>query len=255
MIQSLYTGRAGITTLQSRVDIIGANIANTNTTGYKSTRMDFKDMLYSEMQRIVQPQDDYNMQLGHGVLPGNTLRDFKQGALFTTGNNLDITIEGDGFFALENAQGEVEYTRNGVMHGSMEEDGVYLVNSDGKYFLDTDGQRIQLPGSVSDLVVEPEGTLKNGSDPDAFGQMAVYKFPNREGLEAVGGNAFVSSQASGDAALSDDTKIMQGYTEGSNVDIALEMTRLIRTQRAFQLAARCVTNADRMEEVANALRT
>ena len=136
MLQSNLTARSGLIAQQQRMDVIANNIANISTTGYKPARADFKDMLYQTMVRPVQPQDGLNLQKGHGVLLGATMRDFSQGSAQVTEDPLDVMLVGDAFLAIQDINGDTLYTRDGNFALSEEDGTNYLVTEDGRYVLD-----------------------------------------------------------------------------------------------------------------------
>ena len=270
MNQSILTGKSGVKAQQHRLDIIGNNLANVNTNGYKTVRADFKDALYQTLRRPVQPQDQLNLELGHGVLLGATNRDFSTGSMNQSGNPLDVMLTGEGFFAALNPNGEVQYTRNGTFSLSNEADGMYLVNGNGWYVLDENGERISIEftmteedasgnritreANLSDLGIDTQGNMYFG-DNAPFAKLGFVTFDNVGGLEAVGNSMFIPTEASGELRAVDSlTQVKQGYLEMSNVDLANEMSRLIRTQRAMQLSSRAITTADQMMGVANTMR-
>ncbi len=265
MIQALYTGSSGVTAQQMRLDIIANNMSNVDTNGYKSVRVDFRDALYQAMRRPVQPQDALNLQLGHGVHVSATTRFFVQGSMQTTGRPLDIAIEGKTFFGVICPDGIVRYTRDGNFHISTEEGGDFLVDSSGNYLVSPEGEKIAVNGGDTHLAVGRHGAISyKGMELDEDGQaiasepyatIAQFSFTNPEGLSASGANLFEATGASGEATLAEElADLHQGVQEMSTVDMAMEMTRLIRTQRAYQFAGKVVQTADEMENIANNLR-
>ncbi len=268
MIQSRYTAKSGLLAMQQRLDTIGNNIANTNTVGFKNSRADFKSLIYSELERPVQPQDELNLNRGTGAMLGATTKSFLPGVAITTNYPLDCMLQGDGFFEIQNGNGDKFYTRAGDFSLSVEGENTYLVTTDGYYVVDKNGQKINTQGvDPSDIAIKPDGNVfikkthkQEGRIPPTWteeihvGQIGLKQFMNRQGLEAVGANKFVETEASGAAQDDTTTKIMQGYQEGSNTDLATEMTRLIRTQRAFSMISRALTTADEMDHQANIIR-
>lgn len=252
-MQSMYTGRMGLAAQQQRVDVIANNIANMNTYGFKSSNVGFKDALYTTMLRPVGGQDGYNLQKGTGVLVSGTTRSFDQGVPIGTGIPFDLMIDGDGFFVVEGQNGEPNYTRNGSFMVSNEGGNRYLINASGQYVLDVNGDRIALPADSSDFTVSTSGEIT--VDTVAIAQLDIVSFVNKEGLEAISGSNYVETEASGPPQAAQDYVVLQGFLENSNVDMALEMTRLIRAQRAFSLASQAVRTADEMTASANNMRT
>lgn len=253
MLQATKTAAMAIGAQQKRIDIIADNLANINTFGYKSVRADFRDALYQTMLRPVQPQDNLNLLKGHGVLLSATNRNFTSGAMLNTGLGTDFFLEGKGFFAVQDANGQISYTRDGGLKISVENNGNFLTTQDGAYILDINGNRIQMQGNADDLRVNSAGMVSEAENP-AYAQIAVYSFTNVNGLSAIGNNRFVETAASGQATLDDITEIRQGYIENSNVEMADEMTKIIRAQRALQLASKALTTADQMDSLAIGIR-
>ena len=253
MMQSIYTARLGIIAQQKRVDTIANNIANINTYGFRGSRVDFKDALYSAMINPAGTQN-VNLQQGTGVLISAVNHSFNQGTPINTGVTLDFCLEGDGFFTVANENNEMQYTRSGYFGVSDEADGQYLVNAQGYYVMDTQGNKIKLPENIDGLTVNAAGEISIGTQ-EPFAAFNIASFENNEGLEAVENNCFVATAASGPAQKAQDVTVKQGYLESSNIDMALEMTKLIRAQRAFSLAGKAITAADEMDAAANNLRT
>lgn len=255
MIQSTYTARSGLIAQQQRMDTIANNMANLSTVGYKSVRADFKDALYQTMVRPQQPQDGLNLQKGVGTLLGATTRDFVQGTPQMSGGALDLMLSGDGFFAVQDINGDTLYTRDGSFSLSVQgEASKFLVTGDGRYVLDTNGQPIDLKDTpTSDIAFKEDGTIWRVSTGEQLGELGIYTFMNRKGLEAASNNRFRQTDASGEP-IESTAAVRQGYLESSNVDLAGEMVRMIRAQRAFSLSSRALTTADQMDSEANQIR-
>jgi len=249
---------SGLRNQQLRIDTIASNVANTNTHGYKNSRIDFKDSLYSTgITPGPARSPDNNQQKGHGLMTNAITRDFKPGNLERTERPLDFAIEGEGFFALSNFSGDRVYTRNGSFHLSAEAGGTFLVNGNGLYVLDENDARITVPFGTDRIEVGADGTLLFSSNtvPVGTARLGIFTFRNLKGLEASGDGTFSETPASGEVIQANNTvTVRQGMLEGSNVNLAEEMTRLIRTQRAFQLASRALTTADEMQGIANNMR-
>ena len=255
MYEALSIAATGLRNQQMRLDVIANNVANVNTVGYKSTRLDFKDALYTAGLVPGLPRSvDENQQKGHGVLVMHIGREFRPGNLERTENPLDLAIEGkDAFFSVRDQNGNVLYTRKGNFSLSAEADATYLVTSEGFYVLDVDGNRIPIPFGANSLEADVDGTLRFliGTEEIGRAQLGIFKFRNVYGLEASGDGNYAATPAAGERRVADDFVVRQGMLEGSNVHLGEEMTRLIRTQRAFQLASRALTTADEMEGIAN----
>jgi len=253
MNEAMMIAAAGVKNQQSRLDTIANNVANVNSTAFKGARLDFKEALYTAGASPARSRTpDGNRQKGHGVVVAGIAKDFSVGNLQTTDRPLDAAIEGEGFFELGDGEGNILYTRNGAFNMSAEDGGGYLVNSDGLYVHDGGGNRILIPYGTDTININSNGTITF----IAFGEettvsLGVYTFRNITGLLSMGNGTYAESDASGERVPADGATIRQGAIEGSNVSLADEMTRLIRTQRTFQLSSRALTTADEMEGIAN----
>lgn len=258
MIQSLYTGMHGLLAQQRNIDTIGNNVANIGTTGYKKSRLDFRDALYQKMLSPTENGPEVNLQRGAGVIPYQSLRDFAQGARMETGRNLDVSLETQGFFAVRSPNGDVQYTRNGAFYVSVEATGDFLVDAKGNRVLDSVGNPVVLQGTAADMVIGQTGaitfTAAGGDNVSAPNGLGVVDFDNRSGLTDLGDGYYAASDNAGAPAVKTDAIVKQGGLEASNVDYAEESVRLIRSQRAYQLASRCVTTADQMAQICNSIR-
>lgn len=251
MIQSVYTACAGLTSQQKRMDTIANNISNVNTIAFKSSSIVFKDTLYTTMENPEDAAGSANLQRGTGITLAATALDFSQGNLRETGGELDLAIDGAGFFKLLDQQGEAVYTRDGTFCRSMSEDGDYLVNSQGCYVLDESDNKIRLPETGTYIRVDADGTI--AAEGGAV-RLGICEFANAGGLNSIGGNLFSESASSGDAAYAEGFTVRQGVLENSNVELATELTKLIRAQRTFSLASKALQTADEMEGLANNIR-
>ena len=250
-MQALYTAKLGLQVQQQRVNIIGNNLANSQAMAYKSQRVDFKDTLYTAMVNPNNTQSTANLQQGSGALVSATPRDFSTGEPEMTDYELDFYLEGDGFFTVSDGHGGLLYTRNGSFSESGEADGKYLVTASGNYVLDTNFNRIKLPDHISDLESDAAGVLS--ANDVTLAALNIVDFPNKDGLELVGAGCYIQTVATGQPVQS-NAIVRQGVLEASNVDAALETTRLIRAQRAFSLASRAVSAWNDMTEKAYNLR-
>lgn len=251
MIQSLSTAAAGLYAQQQKIDIIANNIANVNTIAFRSADARFEDTYYTVMENPDPEAENANLQKGTGVALSSTTIDFSQGGIQTTGNVLDFMIDGDAFFKLETADGTYAYTKDGSFNISAEEDGYYLINSKGYYVLDENDERILIPEDAGEFTVNSDGSIIVDGDESKFG---IYTFENNAGLLCEGGNLFSETAVSGAVAAAEEYAVMQGTLEGSNVDLATELTELIQAQRVFSLASKALQTADDMEGLANNIR-
>ncbi len=261
-MQTSLSAKSALRAQQQQLDVIANNIANVNTVGFKSSSVNFKDTLYNTMTR---PTDGEPLQGGTGVRVASITKSFLMGTPMQTGVPLDFCLTKDGFFTLEDANGNEVYTRNGAFTLSVEGGSRYLVDSEGRYVQGQNG-KIQVPeGDMSTLSVDDKGQLfikqataaggTTPGTPTAFATLKISSFLNNEGLEAVGSSAFRATAASGEAKAVESPEVRVGYLETSNVDMAMEMTTLIRAQKAFSFASQAVRTADEMAAMANNMRT
>jgi len=257
MYLAMSAAASGLRKQQLRIDNIANNVANINTVGFKNARLDFRDSLYTAGVTPGRPRSpDNNQQRGHGVLSAAITRDFKPGSFERTERLLDFAIEGEGFFALRDHNGNTVYTRNGSFHISTEADGTYLINGEGFYLLDPNEERIMIPFGVNRIDVGVDGSMQFVIHDTIVGtaSMGMFTFRNLKGLETTGGGNFNPTAIAGERSVAANVTVRQGILESSNVSLGDEMTRLIRTQRAFQLASRALTTADEMQGIANNMR-
>lgn len=252
---ALSIAATGIASQQRRLDVTADNLANASTNGFKSARLTFQDAMYSAIE---QPdgQTGVNLQLGHGVLTAAVSKDFSGGSVVETGNLWDLRIEGEGFFSLRALDGSVHYTKAGSFYTSKTGGQTSLVNVKGQYVLDEYGENIEIAAEAKNVEISLAGEIRFTGD-GGFEQsrtLGIYRFVNTGGLMATGGGNYAASAASGAAERAVDVVVHQGSLEQSNVDVAREMTTLIRAQRALSLASRALTTADQMEGIANNLK-
>ena len=262
-MMALRTAATGMAAQQLNVEVISNNIANMNTVGFKKQRAEFEDLLYQSIERAgVQSSAGgtivpTGVQIGSGVKAGSTYRITSQGALTQTGNQFDLAIDGKGFFQVLMPSGETAYTRAGNF--SVSQAG-QLVTADG-YVVQP---AITVPQGATDVTVSADGqvqaTIAGQTAPQTVGQLTLANFYNEAGLEALGNNLFLESNASGPANLGTPTanglgKLQQGYTEASNVDPVSEITALIVAQRAYEMNSKVVTAADQMLQTTSQLKS
>ena len=260
MMQTSLSAKSALRAQQQQLDVIANNIANVNTVGFKSSSVNFKDTLYNTM---IKPTDGELLQRGTGVRVSSVAKSFLPGTPMQTGVPLDFCLTNDGFFTLEDQDGNELYTRNGAFKLSVEGGNRYLVDSEGRY-VQGDGGKIEVPeGDLSTLTIDGNGQLfirqttggTTSGAPTAFATLKISSFLNNEGLEAVGSSAFRATGASGEAKDVETPEVRVGYLESSNVDMVTEMTTLIRAQKAFSFASQAVRTADEMAAMANNMRS
>lgn len=276
MMRSLWTAASGMRAQQVNVDTIANNVANINTIGYKSQQASFKSLLYQNLQskstNNAGEEKPVAAEVGLGSRVAAITSTFTNGNLQATENPFCMALEGDGFFQIRTAGGELQYTRDGGFIVSPVAQGNMLCTTDGNAVLDAYGNQIILPNTqvATDLVVNEDGTI---AFPDATGNPAIltdangrpvrfgiYQFNNPAGLAKEGSNNFSVTVASGAAvaengnAVVQQTKVHQYYTEASNVDVAEEMVNLIVAQRAYEMNSKAIQTSDEMMQQANNLR-
>ncbi|WP_026895775.1 flagellar basal-body rod protein FlgG [Clostridiisalibacter paucivorans] len=267
MIRSLWTAATGMRAQQLNIDTISNNLANVNTTSYKGQRVEFKDLMYETIRKANITDDSgrpVNLEVGHGVMPSATARNFKNGSLIETQNPLDIAIDGEGFFAIlppnEN-EDQIMYTRDGSFKLSIDGDEGALVTSDGYYVLDEGDDYIIIEEGMEDINIDEMGfiTAKDiDGDTVEIGRLRIVNFLNPEGLVSEGRNLYSTTVASGEPVEVDPEemkgKVVQRYLEGSNVQIVEEMVKMITAQRAYEINSKSIQASDEMMQTANSLK-
>ena len=272
MMRSLWTSASGMSAQMLNIDVISNNISNVNTTAFKRERLEFKTLLYTTLQRAnldpaTQTGRPVNLEVGHGVRSAALTRTFSQGMLQRTGLPTDFALEGRGWFQVRISDDEFLYTRDGSFAFMPTDEGLVLTTSDGFHIMSTDEDSIIFDPeiiSIDDLMISDAGVFMiltaEGEMEILDFQLRVAQFPNVQGLEAAGSNRFRQTIASGAPMLEVDgdtpttSRILQGFLEMSNVQIAEEMISLITTQRAFDVASRGITTSDEMLQTAMQLR-
>ncbi len=273
-MRSLWTAASGMRAQQTNVDTIANNIANVNTTGYKSQEASFKSLLYQNLQsrstNNVGEDKPVAAEVGLGTRVSAITGMFTQGKLMASENKFSMAIEGDGFFQVRMPDGSIQYTRDGSFIVSPVEGGNMLCTADGYPVLDQNGNDIILPNTnpATDLSVGTDGTIGfpgedgnivpinvNGYDV----KFGLVQFNNPAGLMKGGGNNYSVTAASGNPIPEGtegvkSSKVHQMYLEGSNVDVANEMVNLIVAQRAYEMNSKAIQATDEMMQQANNLR-
>lgn len=247
MIRALWTGATGMTSQQLLIDTVSNNLANVNTTGFKKQRVQFQDLYYANIPMGI----GSTAAVGNGSRTVATQRMFGQGNIEQSGDPLHAAIEGEGFFAVETGRGQA-FTRD----GSFRLDGTGRLVTTAGYALS--GSGVQVPPGATDIAILENGAVVGRLDGVAqdFGFITLTVFQNPAGLEAIGGNLYVATRASGEPLEltpgEDGAGVLRGsYLETSNVDIVSEMVNLIVAQRAFELNSKTVETADQMWAIAN----
>ena len=257
MMRALFTGSSGMRSQQFKIDVTANNLANVNTTGFKADRAEFHDLLYQQMRRaggtsatgVSWPT---GLDVGLGATPVATSKIFTQGNFVATDRPLDMVIEGDGFFKVQDVDGNLIYTRDGSFVRDSNGD---VLTSDGLYL----DPNITIPENALDLTISQDGTvsvtLPGQAEATQLGQITLVRFINPQGLEPLGDNRFAETGASG-VPLEDIPgqnglgRIRQGYLENSNVSVVDELVSLIIGQRAYEANSRSVQTSDEMLQTA-----
>jgi flagellar basal-body rod protein FlgG len=253
-MRALDTAATGMQAMDVQVQVIAGNLANMTTTGFKSQRAEFQDLVYEHVQRIgAQASDQGNIlpvgiELGSGVKTVGTPRLMTQGPLQQTGNQLDVAIQGDGWFKIQMPDGTFTYTRD----GSFQEDSQgRIVTAQGNVVQPT----ITIPQNATGLTINSQGqvsvTVPGSTNSQILGQFTITRFTNNAGLMALGSNLFVATPASGTpqdglAATDGSGSLLQGFLEQSNVEAVTEISNLIQAQRAYEMNSKVITAADEM---------
>ena len=261
MIRALYSAASGMEAQQTNIDNIANNLANANTAGYKARRAQFQDLLYQNLitpgtssgQATVVPA---GLQLGLGTRAASNEIIFQQGNFLTTGNQLDLSIQGHGFFQIKQASGQIAYTRSGAVQ--LDQTGS-LVTSNGDQLI----PQITLPAAAQAVTIAADGTvtytLPGQTQAQTAGQITLANFQNPAGLNSIGNNLYLTTTASGDPTVGPPGgnegmgTLLQGYLEQSNVSVVDEFINLITSQRAYEANSKVVKAADDMYSEVNNL--
>lgn len=271
MVRSLWTGATGMIAQQLNVDNISNNLANVNTTGYKTEVMEFKSLLYQTIQtKTTTANGDTNKpigaEVGLGVRNSSIMSVFTQGNMLETGVKTDFAIDGNGFFGVKGADGNTYYTRNGHFSFAIGTNGLTLSTSDGLPVLSTTGEQIVLANnqSVDKLNINKDGELYYPDEKGNYQKLGVriglWQFANPGGLSKEGDSLYKATDASGQAITEatsttlTKSNLRGKYLEGSNVQIADEMVNLIVAQRAYEMNSKVITTSDEMLQQANQLK-
>lgn len=260
MLRSLTTAATGMIAQQNNLDVIANNVANVNTTAFKHSRAEFQDLLSQAVrtpgammnQGTFQP---VGLEIGLGVKTVATTRVFTQGTAMSTGRQLDVAIEGDGFFQIMQQDGTLSYTR----------DGCFQLDSLGQ-LVTNDGLIVQpainIPRDATEITITQDGnvsvTLPGQTQQTMVGSLQLVKFQNPSGLLSIGHNLYVETQASG-TPIQDTPgqnglgKLQQCMLEGSNVQIVDELIGLIKAERAFESNSKMVNASNDILQTTNNL--
>lgn len=253
MIRSLWIAKTGLEAQQLNIDVISNNLANVSTNGFKRQRAVFEDLLYQTLrqpgaQSSQQTLVPTGFQVGTGVHPVATVRNFTNGNLQQTSNALDVAINGNGFFQVLLPDGTTGYTR----------DGSFQLDNQGQV-VTASGYAVQptltIPANTLSITIGADGTvsvLQSGNpNPVQVGNVQLASFINPAGLQARGENLFVETAASGTATVGTPGSnglglLNQNMIETSNVNLTEELVNMITAQRAFEINSRSIQASDQM---------
>ena len=256
MLRSLYSAAAGMESQQLNLDVISNNLANVNTTGFKKSKAEFQELLYQTTRAPGADQGSGNqvptgIQIGQGSKPVATARIFTNGDLTQTGEQLDVAVQGDGFFEVQMPDGTLAYTR----------DGGFKTGPDGR-IVTSDGLPLQagfqpVPAGTTNITIGSQGNVTyTGANGTTSFQVQLVRFANPAGLQSMGGNLFKETTSSGTPQLGTPGSngfgtLNQGYLELSNVSVVEEMVNLIQAQRAYEVNSKAIQAADEMMQQSN----
>jgi flagellar basal-body rod protein FlgG len=261
MFRSLHIAATGMAAQETNLDAISNNIANGSTAGYKKQRADFQDLLYQTIraagtQTSATATTPSGLQVGNGVRVVGMSRSFAQGSTLVTNNPLDVAIEGNGFFVVQQADGTPAYTRAGNFQTNAQGQ---IVTAEG-YPIDP---AITIPPDATSVTIGADGTVSvtagTQTAPTQVGQITTATFVNPAGLTSLGHNLYKESAASGNpqvgvAGTESRGSLLQGSIETSNVDVVEEMVGLINAQRGYEINSKVISAADEMLQAATQLK-
>lgn len=261
MMRALRTAASGMYAQQLYLDTIANNLANVNTTSFKKSDVEFQDLIYQLMQssgsvRNLGTVIPTELQIGHGVRPVAVEKVHTQGSPIPTFNQLDLSIEGEGFFQIRRSDNTIAYTRDGSFNRST--DG-RIVTANGH----TLQPEIIIPEDAANIRIDSEGTVSvqliDSPESIEIGQIELARFINNSGLRSGGQNLYLESEASGPPILGTAGQeglgqINQGYLEASNVQVVEEMVDMIVAQRAYEVSSKAIKTGEEMLSLANNLK-
>ncbi|MFO0982170.1 MAG: flagellar basal-body rod protein FlgG [Planctomycetota bacterium] len=259
MLKALYTAATGMKSQQSHVDVIANNLANVNTTGFKRSQTDFEDLMYIIQQSpgsatSQQSRSPTGIQVGSGSRLVSTTKVFSQGVLEPTFRDLDVAIQGNGFFRVVMPDGSNGYSRDGALRRDAQGN---LVTPQGFALAD----QVTIPDDASTISIGADGSVSYTDaqgNQQLAGQLNLTRFANPSGLRSGGGNLFFETQSSGQAqdnvpGQQGAGTLLQGNLERSNVEVVTELVNLIVAQRAYEVNSRAIRSGDEMLSTATTL--
>jgi flagellar basal-body rod protein FlgG len=253
MINSLWISKTGMEAQQMQLDVISNNLANVSTNGFKKSHAVFEDLMYQNLRQVGSNTSEQStlptgLQLGLGVRTVATSRSFAQGNLQQSSNNLDVAIQGNGFFQVTMPDGTTGYTRDGAFQV---DNAGRLVTSNGLPILNG----ITVPANATSLAIAQDGAVTvqvpGNVAPQPVGTITLASFINPAGLEPKGQNIYAESTASGQpnagtAGANGLGTLAQGFVETSNVNVVQELVTMIQTQRAYEMNSKAIQTSDQM---------
>lgn len=261
-MKALLTAASGMMAQELNVEVISNNIANMRTTGYKRQRAEFQDLLYNNLRRAGTTSSasgtivPSGIQIGSGVKTGATYRIMSQGSVLRTEKDLDVAIRGEGLFQVALPDGRTAYTRDGSFE--IDPNGT-LTTIDG-YTIEP---QITIPPNAQAITISASGDVQaqipGQQAPQTLGTIQLARFVNKAGLEAIGDNLFLETDASGTPQVGTPNdsgfgNLLQAHLEQSNVNAVAEISDLIAAQRAYEMNARIISAADQMMQATSNLR-
>jgi len=253
MINSLWISKTGMEAQQMQLDVISNNLANVSTNGFKKSHAVFEDLMYQNLRQVGSATSEQanlptGLQVGLGVRTVATSRNFSQGNLQQSNNNLDVAIQGNGFFQVTMPDGTLGYTRDGAFQI---DNGGRLVTASG--LLVAGG--ITVPANATSVIIGQDGAVSASIPgtvaPQSIGTITTANFINPAGLEPKGQNIYTESAASGQPTVGSPNAnglgpLMQGFVETSNVNVVQELVTMIQTQRAYEMNSKAIQTSDQM---------
>jgi len=246
MLEGLHSAAAGMAAQQQRIALVSNDLANANTTGYKHTRVGFRDLMYADPGRPA--AGNAGVRVGTGAAAVDAGRSMTQGALKQTGNKLDVAIVGEGFMTVQLPDGRQALTRDGALR--LDENG-QLTTQTGAFVRPPVRIPRDVPSDQVEIAADGAVTAKGR----ALGRIDLVTVRSPQALQSVGDNAFLATPASGAPVRAPAaTRLDAGALEGSNVEMSDAMVEMIDAQRSYQLASKAIETADRMMEIANGVK-
>lgn len=257
---SMYSAATGMEAQELNLNLIANNLANVNTPGFKKSKIEFQDLLYTQPKAAGADSGNGNLlptgvEVGNGTKVGATSKVFTQGQVSQTGQQLDLAIQGDGFFEVTQPDGTLAYTR----------DGSFKLNAQGQV-VTADGDVVSsgfqtIQSGATNITITQSGMVTvTGPNGNQSFQLTLTRFPNPSGLQSLGDNLYAETSGSGtpttgQAGQAGYGNILQGYLESSNVSIVEEMVNLIMAQRAYEINSKAVQASDSMLQSVNNMKS